>query len=812
MTARLEFPVGGGNVGALMRVMDWSGSPLGPPESWPRALRTVVSLLLQSRFPMFVAWGSQLGFLYNDPYAEILGAKHPRALGGRFHDIWSEIWPDISPLIDAAMAGQATYHEDLPLLMNRKGYDEQTWFTFSYSPVHDDTGKVAGMFCAVSETTQKVLAERALRESEGRLRALVTAGSYVLYRMSADWSELLELEGQGFIADTASPRADWLGAYVHPDDRAQVTAKVQEAIANKALFELEHRVRRVDGTVGWALSRAVPLIDADGNVTEWFGAASDVTARKTAEAALRDLNETLERRVTDALAERKILVDIVEGTDAFVHVVDTDQRWLAINRAAADDFERRFGVRPKAGDCLRDLSGSHPERQRQWLAVWSRALSGEEFTTVDEVGDPARDGRAYEMRFNVLRDRDGTRIGAYAFVYDVTERVRDQDRLRKAEAALRQTQKMESLGQLTGGIAHDFNNLLAVFASALQLLEHTGGRPPSPRVLEAMRRAVARGTGLTRHLLAFSRRRPVNPESIDVVAHLKGMRAMLDGSLGGHIEVQMFFAPDVWPVEVDAGEMELAILNMCLNARDAMAGGGVITIAVENVHEHDADGASSDLVRLSVADTGHGMPPEVQARVFEPFFTTKDISKGSGLGLPQVYGFVQQSRGRVSVASEVGVGTTVTLLLPRSLHEPVPRSDVAAATPSQETERHGHVLLVEDDREVAALTRELLTALGFSVTHVASAEAALGALANGRHIDIVLSDIMMPGGVSGLEMAREVRRRHPAVPVILTTGYVEAASDMQDGEFALLLKPFSVDALARALGVEVTPDARQARG
>src|SRR6187397_1162721 len=157
-----------------MRGHDWTQSPLGPPESWPPSLRTVVALLLQSQFPMFVAWGPDLGFLYNDPYAEILGAKHPRALGRRFYDIWSEIWPDISPLIDAAMAGHATYHEDLPLLMNRKGYDEQTWFTFSYSPVRDESGKVAGMFCAVSETTDKVLAERALRELNETLERRVT--------------------------------------------------------------------------------------------------------------------------------------------------------------------------------------------------------------------------------------------------------------------------------------------------------------------------------------------------------------------------------------------------------------------------------------------------------------------------------------------------------------------------------------------------------------------------------------------------------------------------------------------------------------
>jgi signal transduction histidine kinase len=481
MSRRADFLADGGHVGALMRARDWSTSPLGDPAGWPQSLRTVVGLLLQSRFPMFVAWGPDLGFLYNDSYAEILGKKHPGALGTRFYDIWSEIWPDISPLIDAAMAGKASYREDLPLVMNRKGYDEQTWFTFSYSPVRDEGGKVAGMFCACSETTQRVLTERALRDSEGRFRAL---------------------------------------------------------------------------------------------------------------------NETLERRVTEALAERKLFADIVEGTDAFVQVIDLEYRWLAINRAASDEFERAFGVRPQVGDAVLDLLRDQPGHQASLRATWSRALAGEAFTAIEESGDPVHDRRAYELRFNTLRDRDGNRIGAYQFGYDVTERLRDQERLRAAEDALRQAQKMESLGQLTGGVAHDFNNLLAVFASGLQLLERTG-RPASPRMLEAMRRAVARGTGLTRHLLAFSRRRPVNPESIDLVAHLKGMRAMLDGSLGGHIAVDMRFGSDLWPVEVDSGELELAIVNLCVNARDAMTGGGVITIAIENVRADSGNGGQREFVRLS---------------------------------------------------------------------------------------------------------------------------------------------------------------------------------------------------------------------
>jgi signal transduction histidine kinase/ActR/RegA family two-component response regulator len=637
---------------------------------------------------MFVAWGKDLGFLYNDSYAEILGAKHPRALGIRFYDIWSEIWADISPLIDAAMAGQATYREDLPLVMNRRGYDEHTWFTFSYSPVRDETGNVAGMFCAVSETTRRILAERRLRESESRLR---------------------------------------------------------------------------------------------------------------------ELNETLERRVAETLAERKVLADIVEGTDAFVQVADPEYRWLAINQAAAREFQRIFGRRPKVGDSMLELLSDQPEHQAAVRAVWGRALAGEEFTEIAQFGDSRRARRFYEMKFNTLRDRDGKRIGAYQFVYDVTERLRDQERLRRAEEALLQAQKMESIGQLTGGVAHDFNNLLAVISGGVQVLERNATAEQRQRVLAGMRRAVERGTALTRHLLAFSRRRPVNPESISLAAHITSMREMLSRSLRGDVNVVMEFAPDLWPVEVDSGEVELALLNLFVNARDAMPEGGTITVAAQNVLYPEGAEPAGEFVKLTVTDTGTGMPPEVIGRVFEPFFTTKDVGKGSGLGLAQVYGFAQQSGGRVSIASELGRGTAVTLLLPRSHRapqgerSPAPESGSAVDAGADRKE----ILLVEDDQEVAALTREMLSGIGFDVIHVTSPAAALGAVANGRSIDIVLSDVMMPGGMSGLELAHELKRRRPDLPVILTTGYAEAAAGIEREGFGLLLKPYRIEALADTLNAHL---------
>ena len=384
----------------------------------------------------------------------------------------------------------------------------------------------------------------------------------------------------------------------------------------------------------------------------------------------------------------------------------------------------------KTGDNLLDLLATQPEHQLEVKTAWGRALSGEQFTAIQQFGNPARDRRSYEIRFNTLRDRDGNRIGAYQFVYDVTDRLRDQDRLRNAEAALRQTQKMESLGQLTGGIAHDFNNLLAVFGSGLQLLELTAGQPPNPRVFEAMHRAIARGTGLTRHLLAFSRRRPINPESIDVAAHLKGMRSMLDGSLGGHIQVQMHIADDIWPVVVDAGEMELAILESVPEcARRHARRGSHLGSASKTCRAKARTARRRISCEISIADTGQGMSSEVQARAFEPFFTTKDVGKGSGLGLPQVYGFAQQSAWS-SHDSQRRWGPAQPLrsccrarCATRWPHQS--RGSRSEPATSSIPRRRGHALLVEDDKEVSELTSELLRSLGFTVTHVASADAAL---------------------------------------------------------------------------------------
>ena len=374
------------------------------------------------------------------------------------------------------------------------------------------------------------------------------------------------------------------------------------------------------------------------------------------------------------------------------------------------------------------------------------------------------------------------------------------------EVALRQAQKIESIGQLTGGVAHDFNNLLMVITGGLSLLDKPQPDERRKRIVDGMRNAAERGAGLSRQLLAFARRKPLTAEPVDLARRISGMRDLLDRTLRGDVHVETQFAPDLWPASVDPAELELVLLNLCINARDAMPQGGTITVRAENAPAIVQGDLKGDFVRLLVADTGSGMTPEIMAKAFEPFFTTKEIGKGSGLGLPQVHGFIKQSGGSVSIASVLGAGTTITLFLPRSMQMPssVEHHLIDLSVGSPKAASRGSMLLVEDDNEVAALVTEMLRELGWGVTRAASAEAALGALANNRDIALVFSDVMMPGEMNGVDLAREIRRRRPSLPVVLTSGYSEAAAyDARAEGVNLLPKPYSLEELDAALSAEL---------
>ena len=532
---------------------------------------------------------------------------------------------------------------------------------------------------------------------------------------------------------------------------------------------------------------------------------------------LAELNATLEARVDAAITEHKVLADIVESTDAFVQVVDLNFRFMAINRASANEFERIYGIRPRVGDSMLELLKHVPEQQAIVEAVWARALAGEKFTEIGKFGDARRAQRHYEMKFNPLHDREGRRIGAYQFVYDVTQRLEDQERLAATESALRQAQKMEAVGQLTGGVAHDFHNLLMAITSGMYLLDQPMDADRRRRVIESMRQAIERGTTLTRQLLTFSRRRPLAPQTVDLKLHLLAMQEMLQRSLRADVQVEMDIDDDLWPVEVDLGELELAILNICVNSRDAMPEGGTILISARNTRPTLLH-SRAHAVTVSVTDSGVGMSADVLSRAFEPFFTTKDVGKGSGLGLAQVYGFLTQSSGQVAIDSLPGKGTTVSLTFPRSDKPPTLATAVAQALPMTVERRvdrlersSGNVLLVEDDLTVAELTVQMLESIGFVVHHEKSATAALDALSTGRRVDIVFSDVMMPGGMNGVELAREIRKRRPDLPVILTTGYIEAARAAMTEGLEVLVKPYPLQRLARTLNTHLLKHAAAAQ-
>ena len=360
----------------------------------------------------------------------------------------------------------------------------------------------------------------------------------------------------------------------------------------------------------------------------------------------------------------------------------------------------------------------------------------------------------------------------------------------KAEEALRQSQKMEAIGRLTGGVAHDFNNLLMVASSAADMLERTEDKKRRARLLEGLRQAVGRGAGLTRQLLAFSRSSPLTASVIDPAVRIRSMAILLERSLRENIQVDIQTPEQLCAVEVDAGEFELALLNLAVNARDAMPEGGLLTVRLLS-----AGTAEAPAVHIEVQDTGVGMSPEVQARIFEPFFTTKEVGKGTGLGLSQVYGFARSSGGRVTVRSTLGEGTTFILELPctgKPLYEETP-----VFVP--DGPRTGRLLLVEDDDAVAAGVGHMLRDLGYSYVRACDVAEAERMIGHDGPFDLVLSDMVMPGVGDGLSLARSLARREPPLPVLLMTGYSEAVSQAQASGVPVLPKPYGIRDLDAAI-------------
>jgi two-component system NtrC family sensor kinase len=442
-----------------------------------------------------------------------------------------------------------------------------------------------------------------------------------------------------------------------------------------------------------------------------------------------------------------------------------------------DGVPRRIGFRKLAGYPVYALAGtSIPAINHEWLrAIGTHLIFGLPATL---------------LLFAVLW-----------FALRRTQRLHDEaERREMAEGALHQAQQLQAIGQLTGGVAHDFNNLLMIVSGSVQRLRRHIKDDKQIHLLDAITTATQRGESLTRQLLTFSRRQTLQPSVIDLAERLPEIKEMLSRSLRGDIEIRVSVPRRPCAVKVDPSELELALLNLAVNARDAMPSGGTLTLTAKPVvlrGKASEEGLSGDFVVIRVADTGSGIPADVLPRVFEPFFTTKDVGKGTGLGLSQVYGFAHQSGGAAAIASSTRRGTVVTLFLPRTWETPA-RPQEPSTTVA--TKKHaGTVLLVEDNADVADVGKAYFEELGYTVRGAASAQAGLDLVEREGDIDVVFSDILMPGGMNGLELADAIRRRFPHIVVLLTTGYSSSAQDAVRQGFAVLQKPYDLAALDRAL-------------
>jgi PAS domain S-box-containing protein len=807
----------------LIRRFDWGSSPLGPPENWPQALKTATGILLSSKFPMFLAWGPELRLIYNDAYAEILGGKHPDALGHAFEDVWADIWADIRPMAERAVAGEASFYENLPLTMTRRGFAEPTWFTFSYSPLRDDDGRTAGMFCVCTETTATVLAERDRVSQTERLRqlfdrapgfmAVVRGPDHVFEMANQSYQKLVgtrELIGKP--VREAVPEVEGQGL-IELLDKAYRTGEAFSGRSVAVALQRERGGPREERLLDFVFQ---PIFDSTGAVSGIFADGYDVTERILAEQALRESEERF-RLIADS-APVPMWVTKLDRKRSFVNRAYVE--FLGISYEEAVDFDWRTVLHPE--DAPRVLAESMAgEASLETFELVARYRSGGGWRWVRSVSQPrwgpngehagfigvAHDVTELKEAEAALREVNETlerRVGERtADLSAALDRLQAEvgERLR-AEEALRQAQKMEAVGQLTGGIAHDFNNLLTPILGGLELIAARVEEPRLKRIAETALESTRRGAKLTGQLLAFSRIQRISMAPVEVNSVIETMQRLLRHTIGGAVRIETELDPDAGCALCDANQLENAILNLAINARDAMPDGGTLTISTsrETLSE-EPDHEAGEFVRVRVSDTGHGMPAEVAARATEPFFSTKALGKGTGLGLAQVYGIARQAGGTLRIDSAEGRGTSVDILFLAAEcdMDAASQEGEAAATPAGRPLHHATVLVIDDDDDVRAFLSDALEGLGCRVVAAASGSDGLAALGAGG-IDVAMIDYAMPE-MNGAEVARAAREMRPDLPILFVTGYAES----EQLEAALgpgvpvLRKPFSLDELAAAL-------------
>lgn len=920
--------------------------------------------MLVSRFPMFVAWGPDLTFLYNDSYAQLLGNRHPSALGQPFAEVWPEVWSNIQPLISKALEGEATLGENIRLVLMRNGYPESSWWTFSYAPILDDDGISQGLFCTCIETTMYVLAERrqALRLSlEEQLtersdpmvivaEATALLGKYFgkaqigfvevdyiddLVAVSRDWTNGRApiITEQWFMAgaelrfiqqmkigvtikipdvqldertnDPATLAAfDAVGAraimnvplirdgriravmFIHHSKPRMWTAE-DAAFATEASGQLWSAVSRAKAETDLRISEefnrrmlgssadCIKVLNIDARIEfindgglcileiEDFGAfkgtnwlefwkgeghakalaaveeaktggtgrfqgftptmngsprwwdvivtsiydehgvtdkllvvSRDITEPKRIEAELYDLNESLEARVAERTKERDRTWN--NARDLLL-VIDTD----GIFRAANPAWTTILGWMPDEVIGRPHLEFIHPDDHPSSENALETASKNPAGTYANRYRH--KDGSYRWISWVAALEANMI----YASGRDTSEERAREEELVIAREALRQSQKMEAMGQLTGGVAHDFNNLLTPIILTLEFLKRKFvGEEPERQLVEIAMQSSERAKQLIQHLLSFARRQPLQAVPVDLSELVTGVADLMSITVGQQVKVVIDIAERLPTALVDANQIEMALLNLAVNARDAMPDGGTlrITAVSETIKRaHRAGVQEGEYIRLSVADTGNGMDEETVKRAVEPFFSTKGIGQGTGLGLSMVHGLAKQLGGAMVIESKLGIGTTIDLLLP--ITKSIIEKPADVSQPTASFVHAGTALLVDDEDLVRISTAAALSRLGYNVIEAPSAEHALGLLQNGLSPDVVVTDHIMPG-MNGTELARYVQDQCPAAKILIISGYADAEGIASD--LPRLTKPFRNVQLAAALAtLGATPRSRQ---
>ncbi|GAB2582577.1 hypothetical protein GCM10027066_24970 [Dyella jejuensis] len=758
---------------------------------------------------MYIFWGAEGYCLYNDAYRQSIDSeRHPGALGKPVREVWSEIMPTIGPQIEQVMRGDgATWHVDQLVPITRNGIKEDVYWTYSFSPIGDDeapTG-VGGVLVMCSETTEQVVSCQQLAISEERLQLALSAGGGIgtwdwdipNNRVFADerFARLYGVDPER--AQRGAPFEEFL-ASVHPDDLHDLRRSIDNCVATGEPLSSEYRLVRPDNRERWVLAQGRCIKDAHGKPVRFPGVSFDISGRKRTERKLQRLYEVMEDEVAQRTRERD---RVWQSSPDLIAVLLKDGTFFRTNPAWNTLLGWTEGTlnELKVQDLIHadDLMAFDLHMQR-----FAESPGPMRF----ENRIRSKQGEYRWQQWVVVPDEDQL----YCIARDIHDTRENEAALQSAQEALRQSQKMEAVGQLTGGLAHDFNNMLMGISGSLEVMQidvHKGKIERLDHYMAMAMKSVQRASSLTHRLLAFSRRQTLAPKPTDINRLIMEMSDMILRTMGPSIATDFATGLDTPIALIDSHQLENALLNLCINASDAMPDGGRLTVETKSIWLDSRAAKANDVAEggyalLTVTDTGVGIPPEVASRVFEPFFTTKPTGEGTGLGLSMVYGFARQSGGQIQIVSEPGQGTSMHLYLPRFIgvveRDAVP--EVSAGR--QDFIDQKTVLVVDDEDIIRCLITEMLRETGYTVLEAADGPTALKRLKEMDEIHLLITDVGLPGGLNGRQVADAARLLRPDLKVLFITGYAAGAAvgtDLQEDNMQVITKPFLMETLSKAV-------------